>query len=146
MKKNILLKVVSEQNIEDEKDITEVYTDGTIQKKNGYFYIVYQDTRYYEDGESIKTILKITEDKIIIIRNEVLQTYIEIEPDKRNIGSYTSTYGNFLVGIIGKNIQIEYKDQDKQDILSVVFEYDLDIDYKHLSFHRIEVIIEEEGE
>ncbi|MDK2801772.1 MAG: DUF1934 domain-containing protein [Oscillospiraceae bacterium] len=142
MKKNILLKVISEQNIEDEKDTTEVYTDGTIQKKNGCFYIIYKDTRYYENGESIKTILKIKEDKITIIRNEVLQTYIEIEEDKRNIGSYTSTYGNFLVGIMGKKIEIRYEDEDEQNILSIVFEYDLDIDYKHLSFHRIELKIE----
>ncbi len=142
MKKDILLKVISEQNIGDEKDITEVYTEGTIQKKNEYFYIIYQDTRYYENGESIKTILKIKEDKITIIRNEVLQTYIEIEEDKRNIGSYTSTYGNFLVGIMGKNINIKYENQDEENIRSVVFEYDLDIDYKHLSFHRIELKIE----
>ena len=121
----IVLNITGTQQMGRDKDKIEMTTVGTM-RDDGKAYII----RYKEHPEPpappIKVNLRIDKDGsfVELSRNMVSQSSsIAIEKSKRNLCAYKTPYGNMLMGIYGKDIEIKTGEKNG----SFYFGYDIDI-------------------
>ena len=129
MTKEILVKIKGLQFAgEDESDSMEVITSGTYYKKNGKHYVLYEEVMEGTD-EITKNMIKIGNDSMEVTRKGPAATHLVFEKDKKNISSYYTPYGNFVIGIDTKEINVDEADLN----INVKVNYELEINYEHMA-------------
>ena len=82
--KDIMLKIVGTQNVDNDTDTIEFMTEGRIYQKGDATYIVYEESKF-SGLEGCKTTVKVSGDKV--------DTQIEFEKGKRFEGYYQTPFG-----------------------------------------------------
>ena len=120
----IVLEITGIQRIDRQKDKIEMATVGTIEE-DADAYIV----KYTEEQEppmaATDVCVKIykNEKTVEMTRSGSFGSFLIIEKSKRNLCRYGTEYGDILMGISGRNIEIEHG--DGKGCFS--FSYDIDI-------------------
>lgn len=133
MKKNVLIQIKGVQQIEDDKDVTELFTQGLLYKKNDNYYITYDEseTTGYEGS---KTTLKVEgTDKVTLLRSGAVKSHLIIENGTRNVGHYGTNEGSLMVGVYTKQMESNLN-EDGGDIY---FRYALDINSSLISENEV---------
>lgn len=140
MKKDVYIDIIGKQFIEEDEDITEFYTQGTLYKEDNNYYITYDENKNIGEKDCLTT-LKINQDKIVLTKNinKSPKTYLIIEKGKRNMGNYNTNYGDLLVGITAKNMKCDIDENGGE----LFFEYMLDVNYELISNHDVKINIRE---
>ncbi|WP_125153331.1 DUF1934 domain-containing protein [Clostridium rectalis] len=122
MKKNALVSVSGVQSKKD--DNIEVVTPGKFYKKEGQFYVVYDETEI-SGMEGTTTTFKINskEGKMSLIRMGSTSTKMEFENDMDNIVLYNTPYGTLELNIHTKKINIDVNEQGGD----IFINYDMNI-------------------
>lgn len=129
MTKEILVKIRGLQFAgEDDSDSMEVITSGIYYKKNGKHYVLYEEVME-GTGEITKNMIKIGTNSIEVTRKGVTATHLVFEKDKKNISYYYTPYGNFLIGIDTKEMNVDETDLD----IHVKVNYGLEINDEHMA-------------
>lgn len=142
MKKDAWIHIKGTQTVDGEDDITELYTQGNYYKKNGCYYITYDETETtgFSGG---KTILKVVgEEKVSLVRHGASKSSLLVERDHRNIGYYGTSEGDLVIGVMAKRICSELTDQGGR----LTFEYSLDVNSSHLSDNKVTITINPQDE
>lgn len=130
MTKDVLISLCTVQfNLgETQEDRMQTIISGNYYEKNGRHYILYDEVM---EGVSkaVKTKVKISEDMLEIARNGPIGVRMRFEENKKNVTSYNTPYGNILLGISTKKINVIVQ----PDIIEVDVDYTLDADGGHLS-------------
>lgn len=114
----------------------EVITSGTCYKKNGKYYVLYDEVMEGA-AEPIKNIAKIGEHSLDITKRGAVNVHMMFEQDKKNVTYYYTPYGSLLIGIEATRIAVKEQEQN----LSVTVDYRLEINYEHVADCTIEMKI-----
>lgn len=121
---------------EVDADKIEMVTVGDYYKKNGKHYVVYEEvTEGFE--QPTKNRMKISENMLELSRNGLINMHMVFQENKKNLTNYNTPFGQILIGIDTKKIQIK----EQEDNIVVDVDYSLDINYEFLSDCHIKIKI-----
>lgn len=138
MTKEVLLTLQGLQfdQREEDSDKIEMVTVGDYYKKNDRHYVVYEEvTEGFE--QSTKNRLKFSDHMVELTRNGLVTVHMVFQENKKNMSNYNTPFGQILVGIDTKRINID----EKEDNIVVDVDYALDINYEFLSDCHIKIDI-----
>ncbi len=120
----ILLKIIGSQLVDGQSDQIELTTMGTM-RDNGTAYVI----RYTEEQEPPMAPVQVTvriqkdESAVQITRTGGGESCLIVEKAKRNQCNYDTGFGNLLMGIYGRIIEMNIQ----EDNGSFTFGYDIDV-------------------
>lgn len=126
MADKVLVTILGKQKYDNLNDKIEMTTVGTIEESENGFVL-----RYNEEQEPPlkpnRATLKISKDEknIELIKSGSTNSCLIIEKSHRNLCNYSTPYGDMLMGIFGRDIDIEFDDENNKKIIH--FAYDIDI-------------------
>lgn len=138
MTKEVLLTLQGLQfdQREEDSDKIETVTVGDYFKKNDRHYVVYEElTEGFE--QPTKNRLKFSDHMVELTRNGLVNVHMIFQENKKNMSNYNTPFGQILVGIDTKRINIE----ENEDNIVVDVDYALDINYEFLSDCHIRIDI-----
>ena len=138
MTKEVLLTLQGLQfdQREEDADKIEMVTVGYYFKKNDRHYVVYEEvTEGFE--QPTKNRLKFSDHMVELTRNGLVNVHMVFQENKKNMSNYNTPFGQILVGIDTKRINIE----EKENNIVVDVDYALDINYEFLSDCHIKIDI-----
>jgi uncharacterized beta-barrel protein YwiB (DUF1934 family) len=138
MTKEVLLTLQGlqfDQSVEDAEKI-ETVTVGDYYKKNDRHYVIYDEVT---EGftQSTRNRLKFSEGMLELSRNGLVNTHLVFQKNKKNMTTYNTPFGQILIGIDTKKIEI---DENEDDII-VDVDYALDVNYEFLTDCHIKIHI-----
>lgn len=139
MTKDVILSITGLQfdSLDTEApDPVEVITVGEYFEKNNKHYVIFNEVMEGFEG-STKNTLKITDDTLDIIKQGVTNVHMVFEKNKKNITCYNTPYGNLMVGILAKEMNVVEKDEN----IDINVEYALEVNYEHLADCQIAINI-----
>lgn len=108
---------------EDENEPIEVITPATYYLKNGKHYVIYEEMVEGMPG-TIQNKIRIAGNNLLEIKKSGLaNTKMVFERDKINMTQYETPYGELLIGIFTKNMQVDVTEKN----IDVCVNYELDI-------------------
>ncbi len=130
MKDNAMISLKTLQNVDGDSEINEIEltTKGKFAKKNGKFYIIYQESEL-TGFEDTTTTIKVSEDSVSMTRSGKYNSKMVFRRGEKCLCSYSTPYGVIPVGVNptllesrmdeqGGNVNIEYiLDVDNRDYL-----------------------------
>lgn len=118
-------------------DAIEVVMPANYYCRNGKHYILYDEVLEGMAG-TIKNKIKITgTDSVEIIKTGVSSSHMVFEKNKKNLTYYRTPYGQMLVGVNTKKMEIDVKD----DKIDVQVDYELDVNHEPLADCKIKMNI-----
>ena len=120
-----------EQSDGDPEQI-ETITVGTYYEKNGKHYVIYDEVSEGFD-EPTKNRMKFGEHVLELTRTGLVNVHMVFEENRKNMTSYHTPYGNIMIGIDTKQIQIS----QQEDRITVTVNYALDVNYEFLADCKI---------
>lgn len=119
----------------------EVVTPGNYYCKNGKHYVIYDEVMEGMHG-IIKNRIKITgTDSVEIMKTGLSNTHMVFERNKKNITYYQTPYGQMLIGVKTRNMEINVTEEN----IDVSVDYELDINYEPLADCKIKMEIYAKG-
>ncbi|SJZ66093.1 DUF1934 domain-containing protein [Garciella nitratireducens] len=118
MNKKVWLSIKGQQGFYNENPETiELLTEGELYNKNNSDYILYKESEV-SGMKGTTTTIKIEEggEQISIIRLGTTNSHMVFKKGEKKYDRYTTPYGDFVVSILTKNIDIKY-DENKQPTL-----------------------------
>ncbi len=138
MTKEVLLTLSGLQFDQREEDAgqVEVVTVGDYYKRNGKHYVVYEEiTEGF--SQPTKNRLKFSEHMLELSRNGLVNVHMVFQENRKNLTNYNTPFGQILIGIDTKKIQVN----EKEDDIVVEVDYSLDVNYEFLSDCHIKIAI-----
>ena len=108
---------------EDENEPIEVITPATYYLKNGKHYVIYDEMVEGMPGTIQKKIRIAGNNLLEIKKSGLANTKMVFERDKINMTQYETPYGELLIGIFTKNMQVDVTEKN----IDVCVNYELDI-------------------
>ncbi|HIS76753.1 MAG TPA: DUF1934 domain-containing protein [Candidatus Merdivicinus excrementipullorum] len=87
MKKDVNICIKGVYMAEEERTTTELYTVGSLCKKNGHFYLTYAESET-TGFEGCVTTMKLEEDRVTVIRRGPATAHLILQKGIRNVGRY----------------------------------------------------------
>lgn len=121
---------------EEDSDKVEMVTVGDYYKRNDKHYVIYEEVT---EGftQPTKNRLKISEHMMELSRNGLVNVHMVFQENKKNLTNYNTPFGQILIGIDTKKIQIN----EQEDNITVDVDYSLDVNYEFLSDCHIRINI-----
>lgn len=133
----LTLKGLQFDQREENSDEIEMVVVGDYYKRNGKHYVIYEEiTEGF--SQATKNRLKFSEDMVELSRSGLVNVHMVFQENKKNLTNYNTPFGQILIGIDTRKIQIE----EKPDNIVVNVDYALDINYEFLSDCHITVNID----
>ena len=144
MKKDVFITIKSIQTVENEQDITELSTFGSLYRrekdKDKMNYVITYDESEATGFEGSKTTLTLDGDeRVTLIRSGSTSSNLIIEKDKKHHCHYGTLYGDFMLGITAEKIESTVSDIGGD----IYFKYTIDINSGYVSENEIYVNIKE---
>ncbi|MDE5670769.1 MAG: DUF1934 domain-containing protein [Eubacterium sp.] len=133
----ILLKITGSQLVDGQKDQIEITTIGTM-RDDGTAYVI----RYTEEQEPPMAPVQVTvriqkdESAVQITRTGGVESCLIVEKGKRNQCNYDTGFGNLLMGVYGRIIEMTVN----ADNGSFAFEYDIDVNGAVTSINTVNMV------
>lgn len=140
MKKDVLITIKGVQKIENEKDTTELFTQGNFYKKNNSYYITYDESKATGFEGSTTTLKVEGTQKITLIRSGSIRSHLIVQNGERSIGHYGTSEGNLAIGVFTKKINSSLSDSGGD----LYFSYNLDINSSLLSENEVYINVKED--
>lgn len=146
MKKDVLISIeglhVGVDGDDGENEPIEIITPAVYYLKNGKHYVIYDEMVEGMPG-TIRNTVKITGDTLFEInKSGITSSRMIFEKDKIHMTNYQTPFGEMLVGVHTKEMQVE----EEEDHISVTISYALDVNNEPLSDCQIKVNIKSVGE
>ena len=144
MDKNVLITVgglLYTGSGEGEKDNVDVISPGQYYYKEGKHYLFYDEV-VEETPETIKNRIEITPDEVKVSKRGIINTEMEFRPKEETKTHYSTPFGTLIMGIRTDRIQVEEKD----DSLEALIEYNLEVNYEHVSECFIRILVQSKTE
>ncbi|MEG0692101.1 MAG: DUF1934 domain-containing protein [Oscillospiraceae bacterium] len=137
MKKDVFITIKGIQKVDDEKDTTELFTQGNFYKKNNNYYITYDESEATGFQGSTTTLKVEGNDKVTLIRSGTTRSHLIVQNGERNIGHYGTAEGNLAIGVYTKQIKSSLDDNGGD----LFFSYSLDINSNLISENEVYINI-----
>ena len=132
MKKEAMITIKGIYNVNGEKDVVELLTQGNFYKKNDSYWLSYEESETTGfDGHH--TTLHVERNRVTMSRTGLTNSQLIIEKGSRHQCSYDTGYGPIMVGINGRDIRSTLSDDGGE----VDFSYAMDINTALTSENRV---------
>lgn len=122
---------------EDENEVIEVVTPASYYCKNGKHYVIYDEVAEGISGVT-KNKIKITgTDSLEIMKTGISNTHMVFEKNKKNLTYYQTPYGQMLVGVNTKNMEVTVTEKK----IDIRVDYELDVNHEPLADCKIKMNI-----
>lgn len=139
MKKDVVIKIKGVQRTEDDSDIVELLTVGRFYRKNGDYYISYEESEA-TGFEGSRTTLKVEgEQKVTMLRSGTSSSQLIVEKGRRHQCHYDTGYGALTMGVSGDKIISNLSDEGGE----LNFQYTLDINASMASENEVFINVKE---
>ncbi|HHY53346.1 MAG TPA: DUF1934 domain-containing protein [Clostridiales bacterium] len=140
MKKDVLISIKGIYNSEGDQDVIELFTTGQYYKKNGCYYISYEESEA-TGFEGSRTTLKVdqNEDMVTMERTGAAQSQLIVQRGVRHQCHYNIGYGDLMVGVLGSRIKSNLDDHGGD----LEIKYSLDINSMYSSENEMYINIRE---
>ena len=139
MKKDVLITIRGTQQVNEEKDVVEMITTGRYYRKNGLYYISYEETEA-TGYEGCRTTLKIgPNDKVTMTRFGPSRSQLIVQQGVRHQCQYDTGYGAMTIGVMGNRFESSLSDRGGE----LKFGYTLDIEATVASENTVSVHVKE---
>ena len=99
MKQNVVLAIRGRQNYEDqEPDVIELTTDGTMEFRDGGWDISYEETAL-TGMEGVTTVFHVEPDKVILTRTGKLRSQMIFQKDVIHESLYQMDFGTLMIAV-----------------------------------------------
>ncbi len=132
----LTLKGLQFDQREEDSDKIEMVVVGDYYKRNGKHYVIYEEM-LEGFAQVTKNRMKFSEHMFEISRSGLVNVHMVFQENKKNLTNYNTPFGQILVGIDTKKIQIV----EQENSIVVDVDYALDINYEFLSDCHITVNI-----
>ncbi len=136
---NAIIKIVGTQTVDDEKDVIELTTSGTLEQVENGWQLCYHESEA-TGMEGTVTTLDLSPGKLSLMRNGSHPSMLILEKNRRHHCNYQTPYGNIDLGTYTS--QLDY-DLD-QNGGEVSFSYTLGFNGGVNSAHTIHITVQEE--
>lgn len=128
MTKQVLLSISGLQFGTDSDTPVEVITAGEYCFKDGKHNVVYDEM---QEGFSQVTqnMISIGKETMDITKKGLTNVHMVFEKNKKNMTYYETPYGNILIGISAKNMNVE----ETMENIHVKVDYALEMNYEHIA-------------
>lgn len=132
----ILLEIIGTQQIDNQRDKMELTTVGTLEENENTYVINYTEEQE-QPLPPVNVCVKISknENSVEMTRTGAVDSCLVIEKSNRNLCHYGTEYGDILMGISGRNIDCEFKNEKGK----FCFEYDIDINGALASRNKVKI-------
>lgn len=115
----------------------EVITPGDYYKRNDKHYIIYEE---HTEGvsQSTQNVMKFNEDGFDLTKKGAVNVHMVFEENKKNITNYGTPFGNIVIGIDTKKINVS----EGAERIRVDIDYALEVNYEHLADCKIAMDIQ----
>ena len=113
-----------------------VTADGDYYKKNDKHYVIYEELTEGFD-QPTKNWLKFSENEVELSRSGLVKVHMVFQENKKNLTNYNTPFGQILMGINTKNIQI----REEENHITLEVEYTLDVSGEFLSDCHMQIDI-----
>ena len=128
---------VKESASDEELEKIETICPGQYYLKNGAHYILYEEiVEGY--NENIKNMIKVRDKEFILTKKGPISVQMSFNEGKKTMTDYITPFGNILIAIDTKKIEIE----EKEDILHIFIKYGLEANYQFLSDCEIDITVQ----
>lgn len=118
-------------------DAVEVVTPANYYCRNGKHYIIYDEVLEGMAG-TIKNKIKISgTDSLEIMKSGITSSHMVFERNKKNLTYYKTPYGQMLVGVNTKNMEINVEEEK----IGVKVDYELDVNHEPMADCKINLNI-----
>lgn len=138
MKKAIISVKGTQKNDQNESDTIELITEGSFYIKGNTFYVVYEESEL-SGMDGTTTTLKITEDKVTLLRFGTNKSKMVFEKNKRYESDYDTPYGKILLGILPKDVKVTMSETGGE----ITIKYALDLNNKTVSDNELYLKVRE---
>lgn len=114
----------------------EMVSQGDYYKKNNKHYVIYEEIAE-GFGQAVKSRLKFSESVLELSRSGPVNVHMVFQENKKNLTSYNTPFGQILMGINTKKIQIN----EQEDHITVDVDYSLDANDEFLSDCHLKIDI-----
>ena len=129
MTKEVLITISGLQIMDEEGgEPVEVITAGEYYYRNGKHYILYDEVMEGFEGVT-KNRIRITQDCLDVSKKGVSNVHMIFEKNRKNLTSYQTPFGNLMIGIDARNLQIS----EEENMIDIKVDYDLEINYEPLA-------------
>lgn len=129
MTKEVLITISGLQIMDEEgSEPVEVITAGEYYYRNGKHYILYDEVMEGFEGVT-KNRIRITQDCLDVSKKGVSNVHMIFEKNRKNLTSYQTPFGNLMIGIDARNLQIS----EEENMIDIKVDYDLEVNYEPLA-------------
>jgi uncharacterized beta-barrel protein YwiB (DUF1934 family) len=140
MKKDVLINIKGIYSTEEEDaDVIEMFTTGQYYKKNGNYYISYEETEATGFLGSRTTLKVERDDKVTVERSGNAISQLIVQKGVRHQCRYDIGYGDMTIGVSGSSIYSSLTDTGG----NLAFRYSLDINSLLASENEMYIHIQE---
>ena len=132
----IYLKTLQSVEGEEETDEIELQTKGTFARKNGKFYIIYEESEL-TGFEDTTTTIKVSDDAVSMTRRGKYNSRMEFRIGEKCLCSYNTPFGVIPVGVNPISVENDLGD----DGGNLAIEYILDIDNRDYLTNRLKLTV-----
>lgn len=134
MTRDVLVSVKGTQLLGEEGDTIEIITTGTYYEKNGRHYILY-DEAIEDIGDVTNNIVKISEDKVEVIKRGIVDSCLTFEKGKKHKANYVTPIGLIMLGITTSVLDFKRE----EDAIYLHMDYSLEMNGEYVSNCRTDI-------
>lgn len=139
MKKDVLIEIKGVYRQDDDEDKIELLTVGSYYKRNGHYYIAYDESEA-TGFEGTHTILKVEDgNRVTLKRTGAAKSQLIIERGVRHQCHYDMGIGSMMIGISGDRVIADLSDSGG----TLEFDYSLDINTLLASENFVSISVRE---
>lgn len=136
MKQDVNISIRGVYTAEEESTTTELFTLGSMCKKNGHYYITYQETET-TGFEGCVTTMKVEDGRVTVIRRGPTSSHLVLQKGVRNVGRYDVMGGAMEIGVYTNGLETDLHD----DGGSLKLRYTMDMNSSFLSENELEISV-----
>lgn len=142
MKKDAIISIRGRQELDDpETDIVTLVTAGRFYRRNGSYYLTYDETDL-TGMTGTKTTLKVSDRSVTVLRTGLYPSQLIFEEGKRHMSLYETGYGPLTVAVRTEHIDNTLTDQGG----SLNVRYAVEIDHAHAGINSLCIDVRATGE
>jgi uncharacterized beta-barrel protein YwiB (DUF1934 family) len=143
MKKDVTINIKGTYNFEDDQaDVVELFTTGEFYRKNGSYYISYEESEVTGFSGS-RTTLKVEDQNCVTMSRKGADrelTQLIVQNGVRHQCQYDIGFGDMMIGVSGRSISSTLNDRGGK----LEFKYSLDINSLFASDNEMLIIVRED--
>ena len=121
----VLLTIRAEQHYEDmEPDSVELMTEGTLELKEGGFFLSYQESEL-TGLEGTLTTIQVDGEQVTLLRVGEFNSQLVFQEGRRHLSVYNTPYGAMSVGVHTRHLLAELSDQGGD----IEVDYSIEVDH-----------------